>query len=84
MKKKEEETHPVTGNDLSTVVHQGGGIQLLSCLVEANAIPDIHRRHHTLFTPVTAAETQEFRRRRSVTDSSGSTLTTSTDLSLST
>lgn len=37
-----EDAHPVTGNDLSTVVHQGGGIQLLGRLVEANAVPDVH------------------------------------------
>lgn len=47
-----EDAHPVAGNDLATVVHQGGGIQLLSRLVEANAIPDVHRRHHTFFAPV--------------------------------
>lgn len=47
-----EGTHPVTGYDFPTVVHQGGGIQLLSCLVEANAIPDIYRRHHAFFTSV--------------------------------
>lgn len=44
--------HPVAGNDLPTVVHQGGGVQLLRRLVEADAIPDVHRGHHTFFTPV--------------------------------
>lgn len=37
-----EDDHPVTGNDLPTVVHQGGGIQLLGRLVEADAVPDVH------------------------------------------
>ena len=46
------ETHPVAGDDLPTVVHQGGGVQLLSRLVEADAVPHVHRRHHPFLTPV--------------------------------
>lgn len=43
MPQKLEATHPVAGYDLATVVHQGAGVQLLSCLVEANAVPHVYR-----------------------------------------
>lgn len=37
------ETHPVAGDNLSTVVHECCGVQLLSSLVEPDTIPHIHR-----------------------------------------
>lgn len=45
-------THPVASNDLSTVVEQGAGTELLSSLVETDAVPDINQWHHSFFTSV--------------------------------
>lgn len=35
-------THPVAGNDLSTVVEESAGTELLSSLIETDAVPDIN------------------------------------------
>lgn len=36
-------THPVAGNDLSTVVEECAGTELLGSLIETDAVPDINQ-----------------------------------------
>lgn len=36
-------THPVASNDLSAVVEEGAGTELLSSLIETDAVPDINQ-----------------------------------------
>lgn len=36
-------THPVAGNDLSTVVEERAGTELLGSLIETDAVPDINK-----------------------------------------
>lgn len=45
-------THPVASNDLSTVVEERAGTELLSSLIEADAVPDINKWHNSFFTSV--------------------------------